>query len=111
MLNPRCPVLSYFEYMPFSRRLLLAIMCKHNVIHKTRSTQQIPTPTLSNMRQTFGEDVTLGFRDMLADNPAAKRHAPPVLATSGGCTAMLTSRIDLWHWVSYWCSVETIVLK
>jgi len=60
----------------FSRRLLLAIMCKHNVIHKTRSTQQIPTPTLSNMRQTFGEDVTLGFRDMLADSPAAKRHAP-----------------------------------
>ena len=36
--NPCCPLLSYFEYMPFSRRLFLAIMCKRDVIQKTGST-------------------------------------------------------------------------
>ena len=41
--NPCGSLLSHMEYMSPSLRLVLAIMCKHEVIHKSRSKHRIAT--------------------------------------------------------------------
>ena len=38
-----CPLLSHFKHTSFSHRLSLAIVCKHDLIHKTGSTWHIST--------------------------------------------------------------------
>ena len=57
------------------RRLFLAIMYKHDVIHKTGSTYRIATPPKENRatdignthKKFFGKDQTCSSGDMLAD--------------------------------------------
>ena len=48
-----CPV-SHFENMLFLHRLFLATMCKHDVIDKTGSTQNIALPSVKQRATAIG---------------------------------------------------------
>jgi len=58
MSNSCCPIESLWVHTPFLCCLFLAIMCKHDVIHKTGSTWSIATPPKKDWsgssKQTFG---------------------------------------------------------
>ena len=74
MSTPCCPLSSHFECTRLSRRPRLAIMCKHDVIHKTGNTKCIATPPdedratdVANVHKKFGEDRTCSSGHVLAD--------------------------------------------
>ena len=58
-----CPLLSHREYMHFLHSLFLAIMCKHDDIHRMKTTQCIAMPpkkdratAIGNVHRKYGED-------------------------------------------------------
>ena len=59
--NPCCPQLSYFEYVPFLCCSFLAIICKHDVIQKTR------IHDVSQLRQSTTEPRAIGNRHKKSD--------------------------------------------
>ena len=51
---------SHFEYMHFSRRVFLAITCKHDVVHK---------PEVRNVSQRHEEDRAMAMGNIQAPPP------------------------------------------
>jgi len=59
--NPCGSLLSRMEYMSPSLRLVLAIMCKHEVIHKSRSKHRIATSPENRATATGKVNVNKHF--------------------------------------------------